>query len=93
MAESSVQQAEVDSWIDAVRSMYFGEHSDDDCWSPASEAAANLMSGWGILAAPREVLEMIRQAIETGYAMALEHVRDGQFDDQIAMWRPELADN
>ena len=83
----SVPQAEVDEWLDAVSQMYYGESGDPDCWSPAEKDAANLMSGWGIINAPCEVLQMIRQAIETGYATALEHVRDGQFDGQIALRR------
>jgi len=39
------------------------------------------MSVWGIIDAPAQVLEMNRQAIEIGYATALEHVRDGEYDD------------
>jgi hypothetical protein len=84
----SVPQAEIDEWIDSVRRMYYGEISDTDCWGPAGNAVADLMSGWGMINAPLEVLEMIRQALEVGYATALEHVRDGRVDDQIEMWRP-----
>lgn len=87
----SVPQAEVDEWIDAVRRMHYGELSDPDCWEPAARAAVNLMSGCGVIDAPRDVLKMIRQAIETGYAKALEDVRDGRFDGQIQMWRPDLT--
>jgi hypothetical protein len=76
----------VDKCLDAVSRMYY-ESGDPDCWSPAERVAANLVSGWGIINAPCEVLQMIRQAIETGYATVLEHVRDGQFDGQIALWR------
>jgi len=67
--------------------MYYGEFGDTDCWRPAAEAAAILMSKWGAINAPREVRAMIQQAIETGYATALAHVRDGEFDGQIRMWR------
>jgi len=88
-----VPQAEVDEWIDSVRRMYYGEISDPACWRPAEKAAANLMSGWAMIHAPLAVLEMIQQALEVGYAAALEHVRDGNFDDQIEMWRPLVPEN
>jgi len=80
--------AEVVAWTEAVNRMYYGQSSDSECWEPAAHATASLMSAWGIIDAPSQVLEMIRQAIETGYATALEHVRDGEYDDQIEMWWP-----
>jgi hypothetical protein len=88
--DQPVPQAEVDSWTESVATMYYGEFARGD--HPAAEhAAANLMSGWGILNAPAPVLEMIRQALELGYMTALQHVRHGDFDNEIRMWRPDLA--
>ncbi|GGQ11871.1 hypothetical protein BKA00_006611 [Actinomadura coerulea] len=57
----------------------------------ASEAAANLMSGTGLLYESPELLEMLERAIEVGYAAALSHVEDGRYDDDIRdSWRTEL---
>ncbi|MGH3328985.1 MAG: hypothetical protein ACRDPT_14545 [Streptomycetales bacterium] len=36
------------------------------------------------------VLQMLVQAIEAGYMTALQGVRNGDFDDEIRMWRPDL---
>jgi hypothetical protein len=55
-------------------------------------AVANLWSGYGYQEAPTHVLKMFVQAIEIGYAAALRDVRDGHFDSQIQMWRPDLAE-
>jgi hypothetical protein len=35
---------------------------------------------------------MFHQAIEVGYPTALEGVRRGSFDTEIAEWRPDLAE-
>jgi hypothetical protein len=70
--------------------MYYGEFEQAD-HQAAEHPVAMLMSGWGILNAPAPVLEMIRQALELGYITALRHVRDGDLDDEIRMWRPGLT--
>ncbi|PNE36271.1 hypothetical protein AOB60_39875 [Streptomyces noursei] len=58
----------------------------------AGHAAANLCSGAGhrLLYAPPELQQLITQAIEIGYATALQDVRDGDFDGDIQEWRPGL---
>lgn len=35
---------------------------------------------------------MLVNAIEVGYMDALNDVCDGDLDDEICMWRPELAE-
>jgi hypothetical protein len=35
---------------------------------------------------------MLVNAIEIGYMAALNDVRDGDLDDEIRMWRPDLAE-
>ncbi|MEU7802571.1 hypothetical protein AB0B10_25255 [Micromonospora arborensis] len=52
---------------------------------------ANLWSGYGYQDAPTEVLRMLVNANEIGYMAALNDVRDGDLDNEILMWWPELA--
>jgi hypothetical protein len=52
-----------------------------------------LWSGYGWQSAPFAVQQLLVQAIETGYCLALGDVRDGNFDAEIKMWRPEIADD
>ena len=58
----------------------------------ASEAMANLSSAFGYQDAPTDVLRMLVAATEVGYMTALRDVRDGDFDDEILEWRPDLVD-
>jgi hypothetical protein len=53
---------------------------------------ANLWSEYGYQDAPIEVLRMLVNAIEIGYMAALNDIRDGDLDDEIRMWRPELTE-
>jgi hypothetical protein len=53
--------------------------------------ARNLMSGWAVaFFMSTEIAEMVQPGIELGYAAALEHVRDGQFDAEVRACRPDL---
>jgi hypothetical protein len=58
----------------------------------AGHAAASLCSGAGadLLYAPPSLQQLITEALEVGYATALRDVREGNFDDDIQGWRPEL---
>ncbi len=60
----------------------------------AGHAAAKLCSGAGhrLLYAPPELQQLITEAIEIGYATALQDVRDGDFDGAIREWRPGLSE-
>jgi hypothetical protein len=82
---------EVESWITDVSVLH--SNSPDEFIHAAEEAAANLLSGSGawFLDVPTEVQTMISQLIQAGYAQALCDVRDGEFDDEVAAWRSELA--
>ncbi|WP_345680604.1 hypothetical protein [Yinghuangia aomiensis] len=64
-----------------------GEHARE-----SGHAMANLCSGagYGLLDAPEDLRTTVERAIEIGYATALEHVRDGSFDEDLRQWRPEL---
>ncbi|WP_179202368.1 hypothetical protein [Streptomyces caniscabiei] len=42
--------------------------------------------------APPELQQLITEAIEIGYATALQDVRDGDFDGAIREWRPGLSE-
>jgi hypothetical protein len=89
----AVPQAEVDDWLDATERLYGGGNWDALDALAADRAVANLLSEFGYLNAPLEVLQMFKQAIEVGYMTALQDVRAGNFDGEIAMWRPDLSDD
>jgi hypothetical protein len=79
---------DIRSWVGAVASLHNNAVRDQDARA-AAEAAANLWSGFGFLDAPTEVLEMLLQAIEAGYATALHDLRDGGLDEAVRAWCPE----
>jgi hypothetical protein len=58
----------------------------------AYEAMANVWSAYGYQDAPIEVLRMLVNATEIGYMATLNDVRKGDLDDEIVMWRPDLAE-
>jgi hypothetical protein len=88
---ADVPEEEVDSWIDAISRLYGGGRWDPGDWQRASHAVAMLWSEFGFLDAPIEILHMFKNAIEVGYMTALQDVRNGDFDDEIRMWRPDLS--
>jgi hypothetical protein len=53
-----------------------------------------LLSGSGIIStrATAEMIELVDQAIQIGYAAALKDEESGELDDDILEWRPDLAD-
>ncbi|MDT0613607.1 hypothetical protein [Streptomyces lancefieldiae] len=88
---TSSPQEEIKNAAQAISDMHVatvsGEHA-----RAASDAAANLYSSAGhrLLYAPPELRQLITEAIEVGYAAALQDVRDGDFDGNILEWRPAL---
>src|SRR6266536_263787 len=72
----------------AQRVIKLTEHDD----AAAGHAVATLWSSYGWQGAPFAVQQLLVQAIETGYCLALGDVRDGNFDAEIKMWRTQLAD-
>ncbi|MFI9585584.1 hypothetical protein ACIHCQ_27910 [Streptomyces sp. NPDC052236] len=84
-------QEQLNGFVQAINDLHIATVRDEDARA-ASEAAANLHSGSGYLDAPMEVLEAFSRAIEIGYAAALQDVRQGKFDTDIAEWRPELLE-
>jgi hypothetical protein len=92
-AMTAIPEEEVADWIQAIAALYAYAARDSEDANAAADAAANLWSGFGYQDAPARVLEMFVQAIEVGYASALRDVREGNFDDEIRMWRPELAES
>lgn len=79
MAEMS--EAQIESGTRAMAMLWRNHVDGSGHERPAGEAAANLMSESGLLDAPSEVLRMLTDAIEVGYAAALTEVRDGLHDD------------
>jgi len=90
-AVMSFSEYDVDQWAEAIANLHASTGHD-----PGDErrayAVANLWSGYGYQDAPTEVIRMLVNAIEIGYMAALNDVRDGDLDDEIRMWRPDLAE-
>lgn len=87
-----MSQRDLDNLVEAVSMLHSNAvHSEDA--STVAEAAANELSGWGYRDAPFEVLCMIVEAFQAGYAVALRDLRDGDLDDEIRVHRlDDLAD-
>jgi hypothetical protein len=81
---------EISNWVQAITRLHEATVRDDDTRA-ASDAAASVWSGGGFLDASAEVLQMFTQAIEVGYATALQHLREGYLDDEVRTWRPEVS--
>ncbi len=90
MTDKTIPQAELDDWLDAIARLHASTPWDHGDWKAAEHAVASLLSEFGYLNAPLPVLRMFAQAIEVGYMTALQDVRGGSFDTEIAMWRPGL---
>lgn len=87
---STVSADDINDWVQAIATLHDTVATDPGDQAAAHEATANLWSGFGYQDAPGDVLRMFCQAIEIGYMTALRDVRDGDFDDQITEWRPDL---
>lgn len=88
----SVSEYDVNDWTEAIANLHASTARDPGDERRAYDAVANLWSGYGYQDAPTEVLRMLVNAIEIGYMAALGDVRDGDLDDEIRMWRPDLAE-
>jgi hypothetical protein len=87
----SISEYDVDSWAEAIANLHASTAHDPGDARAAYNAVANLWSEYGYQDAPTEVLRMLVNAIEIGYMAALNDIRDGDLDDEIRMWRPELT--
>lgn len=87
----SFSEYDVTGWSEAIANLHATTAHDPGDARTAYEAVANLWSEYGYQDAPTEVLRMLVNAIEIGYMAALNDVRDGDLDDEIRMWRPQLA--
>ncbi|MGH3341371.1 MAG: hypothetical protein ACRDPK_00510 [Carbonactinosporaceae bacterium] len=87
---TAVSKEEIDIWVSAIAILHASVARDPGDERAAADAVANLWSGFGYQDAPMNVLQMFVQAIEIGYMTALQGVRNGDFDDEIRMWRPNL---
>lgn len=88
----SYSEYEVSQWAEAVINLHAGTAHDEGDGRRAYEALANVWSAYGYQDAPIEVLRMLVTATEIGYLAALSDVRNGDLDDEIRMWRPDLAE-
>ncbi|CAM5632661.1 hypothetical protein GCM10010329_22580 [Streptomyces spiroverticillatus] len=88
---TSSPQEEIKNAAQAISDMHAatvpGEHA-----QAAGHAAANLCPGAGhqLLYLSPELHQLIDEAIEIGYATALQDVRSGKFDGDIRDWLPDL---
>jgi hypothetical protein len=87
---AAASEDDIRGWVDAVASLHHNAVHDQDARA-AADAAANLWSGLGFRDAPTDILEMLVQAIEAGYATALHDLRDGGLDEAVRAWRPDLT--
>ncbi|MFI0352522.1 hypothetical protein [Actinomadura sp. 9N407] len=71
-----VSSGELDDCIQRIGALWEIEVDGSGHERTVGEAAANLMSGSGLLYVPSEVLHMLTQAIEIGYAAALKSAED-----------------
>lgn len=80
--------------VELVAAMWTHEVANHTHERQARHAAAMLLSGSGIIGtqATAEMIELVEQAIQIGYAAALKDVENGDLDDDILQWRPDLAD-
>jgi hypothetical protein len=84
---------EVQQWASAIDSLWNDATSDPTYGRPADAAIANEWSAYGFQDAPPEMITMMIRALEAGYAYALRDVQAGDYDGEIQMWRPDLADD
>jgi hypothetical protein len=83
---------EVQQWCKAIAHLHAGEVRREVA-PDVQHGVAMPFSAWGFQAAPIEVLQMMANAMEIGYARALEDVRDGKYDREVRAWRPDLAED
>jgi hypothetical protein len=90
---TSSPQEEIKNAAQAISDMHVATVPSEHAHA-AGHAAAKLCSGAGhrLLYSPTELQQLIAEAIEIGYATALQDVRDGDFDEAIREWRPSLAE-
>ncbi len=90
MVDDGYIEGEVDTWVNAIETLYGQEVPGGSLGRDAEHSIAMLMSGYGFQDAPIQVLRMMGHAMEIGYVRAINDVERGQFDDDIRMWRPDL---
>ncbi|UKD50831.1 hypothetical protein L3Q65_00615 (plasmid) [Amycolatopsis sp. FU40] len=78
-------------WADAIAQLHHGTSADPGDERAADRAVANLWSGFGFQQGPVPVADLVLKSIEVGYLAALRDVREGEFDADIPMWRPDLG--
>lgn len=91
LAGMSMSEYGVDGWTEAVGNLHASMAHDAGDMRTAYEAVADLWSEYGYQDVPTEVIRMLVNAIEIGYIAALNDIRDGDLDDEMGQWRPELA--
>ncbi|MFJ9188288.1 MULTISPECIES: hypothetical protein [unclassified Streptomyces] len=87
---TSPSQEEIGSVVRVVSDLHMATVHDEHARA-ADHAAASLCSGAGLSVAPPGLHQLVNEAIQIGYATALNDVRDGDFDDDIREWRPDLS--
>jgi hypothetical protein len=88
---SSVSREEIDGWTGAVSQLHEASVAGGDA-EVVRDAAARTWSEFGFQQAPAEVLTMLSQATEVGYARALRDLREGWLDDEVYARQQALED-
>ena len=90
---ADVTSEELDECIRIVDAMWDLEVTDRGHERHADHAAGMLLSGSALQAvAPGEILDIVNRAIQVGYMAALKDVQNGNLDDDILHWRPDLTE-
>lgn len=90
---ADVTAEELDSCVEIVSAMWGSEVAGGGYEREAKHAAAMRMSGSGIIHAAPALGDLVEWAIEIGYMAALKDVQDGEHDNNIRQWRPDLAED
>jgi len=91
---AAVSRQDVDEWVKVVGHMRYNAFNFDGADELAAQrsiAEVDLLDECGCLTTPPAVREMFVQLMEVGYLMALRDVRDGEFDGELAKWRPDVC--
>ncbi|MCD0451757.1 hypothetical protein LO762_21540 [Actinocorallia sp. API 0066] len=88
------EKSGLDDCVELMATMWTSEVAGHTHERQARHAAAMLLSGSGITGtdATAEMIELLDEAIQVGYIAALKEVENGDLDDDIRSWRPDLAD-
>jgi hypothetical protein len=88
MNDEPVTAEEISDWARHVSALHEYTVREPGDYEAASRSVAAAWSGYGQLDAPAEVQEMLTEAMEAGYCLALTDARAGQLNSELGMQWP-----